>query len=468
MVEGKKFPVNRRTLSAQSEFFSNLFDATEFIGDKEITVEAPLEAFNTIMEYYHVHDVALDGKNFDELVAVLKLSHRFGFLYLRDKLIAEIVSLADFENAWEVRHVAELINSEILMVKFWQLVNANKDRFFAPKELQNLHVDDAYRLLSDSNLNLVTIKKFGIIQKWTNEAEREKLVGAIDLDRLSKRQILEVVRPAGLFDDHHLLHIVNERTKDVKEEIDPADIVPLSFTNLEIIGTDSDQLFSPPALSMINTEIALKMDPIRMNYVEFNVGREVTSFTVELTFSGDSKLFSRSSAGTQKFYFEEIEVTEIHLRGVRCCNSFKALNFDYSGLGTPHLTTGLLQPRIDVITSEFAVIRGKACELLNDVPSNGYTEIPEGGVEIRFHQPFVFYDFHIRLWDLDGRKQSFTVHRVNEEDNRLGQIKEVHDGSGCVRWTTCCHARGFLIVPQKTNPGKCLRVVKFHAAHNLS
>lgn len=325
---------------------------------------------------------------------------------------------------------------------------------------------------------MINIRKFEAIGNWlhinygTEDAAKRTLLSLIDLSRLSNDELQNVVRPTRLFDAETLLDAYSLRLRDVNPERE--ELFCTTFSGLQITAANPENIFGYAAAITVNgqSEIGLKMDPVKLNYIEFNVDNSgLQEWKVQLVYMPDRKSieFSRKSNGMQKFYFDEREICEIRLLGVDRCKNLKALTYAYSEKGHAG-AKGLLVPKVDVITSDFAYILGRrGAQLLNETfepkgVDTPFTEIPPEGVEIYFYEPYVLEYFLFRLWDFDGRKQSCQIYRIHFDDLPLALITSVDNTIGWHHSQRRYYCKGIKIVPGKNNPENILRLAYFAAS----
>lgn len=432
-------------LATQSDFFRHLLYNDQFMEAKEeeVTVNADPEAFAHILDFIYTGVVNLSDANQVQLIAVLELAHRFGLADFEAALIDLLIDLLNLESLHLLIRTATLLDASKLKEYCGKMLSQlDGGGFFVSPDFLQLDGVTILDLFSYKHLTILTIKKFEAIANWLHANPQCKalikvgLLKLIDLSALSNAQIMKVVAPKKVFEADHLLRVMGGRD-DVIEEVrqdetslNPFDVDLVSAKSKAVYGKELGNIFkntgfteseyqSTSGYCEINIDLG---SALAINHLEFVLGNTERIFYSVCLSEKSPYIWAEQTyyylcSRLQKVYFKNTLARFVQIRSNHAfkCNAVKL--FCLSTL--PRLVNGRVSPAQNFISAETAFCEdaaGKQSPVCT-FPERGFftnfTAVGPDGMMVFLNQIYVLRSVRLRLWDFDGRKQSFTMELIS-------------------------------------------------------
>lgn len=397
----REFPVDRSLLSAQSSFFHKMFYENELIEGKmnRMTIKADSSALEIVLQHIYCGTIDLEGKDIDDILAVLGLARTFLLSTLEKNLIEEVlIPMIDMDNYYWMVTTASRYDSEPLRQKCDSFMKERANKFLESGLLKNSSLAE---VLEMSNEDLGQLMNDHFDNKHGQQAESAtKKIPAEAVDNSVQAGVLE----EGLGTER-------------------------------IVGQNHSNLFSTTKFVSGNDIVVDLGSSKLINCIKFNLNElsnyEVSSTTVyEYPEEADPKQISWCILQTfeyckfeQKVYFTPVKTRYIRISGnarystptnaerMIEINAFKALYVD--NLPTS-LENYMLSPKTNIFTPENAYITDMYHDVLpNDALTwNGvergrktsFTESQSPAMYFWLKQPSILSRIRFRLWDFDGSR----------------------------------------------------------------
>lgn len=205
-----------------------------------------------------------------------------------------------------------------------------------------------------------------------------------------------------------------------------------------IVGENPENLSSETEFTSAvrtNTEddpsVIIDLGALRtFNHLQFNVGEKRVNEVIVWVSSMNEEYSNEMNwtvmkdyAGCRKLqtiYVPETTARFIRIEGPRQINNFKVANLSM----LPDLEDFWIRPKENTCTTAIATLNNHFGEVLDQaalcwdgIERGKDTPFTEGFyIWIKFNQPYFLRQLKVRLWDFDGRKQSFEFIGYEERD----------------------------------------------------
>ncbi|KAK6755506.1 hypothetical protein RB195_014088 [Necator americanus] len=464
IVDGEKFPAHKVLLAARSEYFrALLYGGLKESDEGEIILEETnVFAFRILLRYIYTAKLTLLEYKEEQVMEILGLAHKYGFVKLQNAIADYLKAILNNKNLCTIFNISQLYCLNDLTEYCLVFADQNASEVLTTQGFLQLSLNAVTQLIARDSFCASEIDIFCAIREWVKArpemqaAAAEMLMKCLRLSLISQRDLLNVVRPSGLFPPDTILDAIEEqdkkRTTDLTHRgfLTPntniataqlgAVVISGEAANVLLseaggIPQDGDRSLTRHAIGDDEGIVVQLGRPYIINKIVLQLwDRETRMYSYYVEVSMDrrdwvrvidhSKYLCRSR---QTLYFESRVVRYIrvvgthnsqsnrmfHLVGLEALNSSDEFSIDPK--------TTLLIPTTNVATIEnnALVIEGVSrCRnaLLNGQNSdydwdNGYTchQLNSGAITIQLPQPYMISTMRLLLWDCDDRYYSYYI-----------------------------------------------------------
>lgn len=427
-------------LGVHSNYFEKLLFG-DFKESKEFEVEikdVPKDALKILVDYFYSGCLNLKDYAVPIVADLLELSRRFDLKDLEDAIVEYLCTTEGLrlENVVRILNMAILLELKELEELCWLQTEMGVEGFF-DVEIQ-LSYDDLSKLLKRNPRRVSEVKLFQLVHrtfKANTLLSYEDVLACIDFQAMTPTQLAEIVCPTKVLGSDHLMKLFRQLA--IKN--------PICIPNLDL-GTFKDKFEvickNPEWLFEIGDEYASQEGDciiidlgsfFVVNHIQFKL-QDGTEYIVQVSQDKTSWKsvidFSKPlCAASQSLFFAEtvaryIKVKVMATYNMLSCHSFKIF---YLPEQPEKSLAGYLYPKSNVAVPQKVQV---SCAnnlysfLIGEFKSNGiktpYVECrleDEKAINIIFNQPYILTSIRFRLWDFDGRKQSFKIATTSDDEN---------------------------------------------------
>ncbi|CAG5124300.1 unnamed protein product [Candidula unifasciata] len=486
IVDGARFRSHKVILAARSEFFRALLYGgmkESQPGTTEIELQdTPSVAFSALLKYIYTGRMNLVEIQEENLLDILSLSHRFGFVELESSISDYLKAILNIRN---VCHIYDLAN----IYSLTSLCNVCKD--YMDRHAQEVLTCDSFLSLSQTSMrDLIARDSFcapeiEIFRAVSNWAEHNKgqdptpILEVVRLQLMGMHELLHVVRDTGLVSSDAILDAIRIQTESrdmdlkyrgyqvLEENIATtrlgASVIRGEMKTALLDGDtqnyDLDRGFTRhPIDDNSGHGIVIKLGkPYIINTVKLLLwDKDMRSYSYYIEVSMDDKDYERVIDHTgylcrswQKLHFPARVVRYVKVVGTHNTVNrvFHLVSFEcFFTTRLFHLDRGLVVPTENVATDKNSalVIEGVSRTrnaLINGNTHNydwdsGYTchQLGSGAICIQLAQPYVLSTMRLLLWDCDDRSYNFYI-EVSTDQQKWVLVVDRRQES-CKSWQT--------------------------------
>ncbi|KAK6024933.1 f5/8 type C domain protein [Ostertagia ostertagi] len=477
LVEGEKFPAHKVLLAARSEYFrqelscacvkNSLIEvccrAMLYGGMKESDEgEIVLEETNVLcvshsfevsilfhqetivvvdMMYIYTAKLNLLEYKEEQVMDILGLAHKYGFVKLQNAIAEYLKAILNNKNLCTIFNISQLYFLNDLTEYCLVFADQNASEVLTTQGFLQLSINAVTQLIARDSFCASEIDIFCAIREWVKArpemqaAAVEMLMKCLRLSLISQRDLLNIVRPSGLFAPDTILDAIEEQDK--KRTTD------LTYRGFLSIPQDGDRGLTRHAIGDEEGIVVQLGRPYIINKIVLQLfDRETRMYSYYVEISMDRRDWVRVIDHTkylcrsrQTLYFYSRVVRYIRVVGTHNSQSnrmfhlvsLEALNSSDEFEIDPKTTLLIPSTNVATIENNALVIEGVSrCRnaLLNGQNSdydwdNGYTchQLNSGAITIQLPQPYMISTMRLLLWDCDDRYYSYYVEvSVNQID----------------------------------------------------
>lgn len=464
VVDGEKFPAHKVLLAARSEYFrAMLYGGMKESDEGEIVLEETnVFAFRILLRYIYTAKLTLLEYKEEQVMDILGLAHKYGFIKLQNAIADYLKAILNNKNLCTIFNISQLYFLSDLTEYCLVFADQNASEVLNTQGFLQLSLNAVTQLIARDSFCASEIDIFCAIRDWVKArpdmqtAAVEMLMKCLRLSLISQRDLLNIVRPSGLFAPDTILDAIEEQDKKRTTDLTyrgfltpNTNIATAQLGAVVISGESPNVLLSeaggiPPDGDRSLTRHAIGDEegivvqlgrPYIINKIVLQLwDRETRMYSYYVEISMDRRDWVRVIDHTkylcrsrQTLYFHSRVVRYIRVVGTH--NSQSNRMFHLVGLEalnssdefTIDLKTTLQIPSANVATIEnnALVIEGVSrCRnaLLNGQNSdydwdNGYTchQLNSGAITVQLPQPYMISTMRLLLWDCDDRYYSYYI-----------------------------------------------------------
>lgn len=213
MVEGQRLRAHKLVLAARSEYFrAMLFGGLNESSTAEIQLKGiSAVAFRTLLKYIYTGKVELSAFNFEQLVAVLQLSHEYRLVDIQRPIVDYLKENLDIGNVFTILRTSTLLFDD-LTESCMQFADQHASDILDSEDFSTLPQKAVMDMLSRDSFYADETDIFDAICDWISEqplakeTSPETLIGSfiskrcLRLDLIHPKELLSEVRQAELFE----------------------------------------------------------------------------------------------------------------------------------------------------------------------------------------------------------------------------------------------------------------------------
>lgn len=456
---------HRVVFGVHSEVFEVLLGANFIESEqKDINIDAPVEAFKILMKYLYTGSVDLRQHAVKDVVEFLELCHRFDITELEQQIQDYLCVVVDPQNAIKVLQIAKLLEIERLEELCWYIVDMSIEGFHEVDE--DLTYDILAELilhrgsfLSQANLFKVLVK-FTSSPNFCSEEQKEELFQGIKYEKMNAVELFTVVKPSKCLSTDQFLKLIedicHENSQQLHERLNLQKTIMIK-NEFFAISDDETNTYVFVQKNEIGGNakkyILIDLEGIyTFNCLKFSACRFFDGFVVEVSKDLESwcKVIDYEdiwSTMDHTIYFLETRARYIKILADIDLNedNLNSIKIFYDPEPKANFA-GFLVPSENVIPDKIKVKKfnkdqvRSVIQLISNVHENNGLNTryvahkinQNEKLEISLWQPCILSSCRFRLWDFDERKFSYTV-SVTLDHNKHEIISKKLDADG---WQT--------------------------------
>ena len=222
-LNGECIPAHKIILASRSEYFKALFyGGLKETSQKKIQLieNTSSESFQSVLEYIYTGRLRFGDKTKNHLIDLQILSNKYALLDLEKSIIDYIAgSVLSIENACEFYNFADRYKIDELRDACNSTIYENPEDFLKSGDIKFLSAEIFGRIVSNDTFIANEKDIFFAAKTWlddypqTTEQDRSLVLDSIRLSRLSRADLLEIVRPTKLFPPDVILDVLSDKEK---------------------------------------------------------------------------------------------------------------------------------------------------------------------------------------------------------------------------------------------------------------
>ncbi|VDO78593.1 unnamed protein product [Heligmosomoides polygyrus] len=450
VVDGEKFPAHKVLLAARSEYFrAMLYGGMKESDEGEIVLEETnVFAFRILLRY--------------AVMDILGLAHKYGFIKLQNAIADYLKAILNNKNLCTIFNISQLYFLSDLTEYCLVFADQNASEVLNTQGFLQLSLNAVTQLIARDSFCASEIDIFCAIRDWVKarpDMQVALLYICLRLSLISQRDLLNIVRPSGLFAPDTILDAIEEVTECAPERSRRSyfvrnDCLKASIKSLlKGIPPDGDRSLTRHAIGDEEGIVVQLGRPYIINKIVLQLwDRETRMYSYYVEISMDRRDWVRvidhtkylcRSRQTLYFHSRVVSIQPMHNQS----SEGMAQSCLFSPCDYSCFVHGLsLVPSANVATIEnnALVIEGVSrCRnaLLNGQNSdydwdNGYTchQLNSGAITVQLPQPYMISTMRLLLWDCDDRYYSYYIEVSVDQINWVKVIdRRIH---GTV-WRRC-------------------------------
>ncbi|XGW01890.1 hypothetical protein V3C99_014181 [Haemonchus contortus] len=464
VVDGEKFPAHKVLLAARSEYFrAMLYGGMKESDEGEIVLEETnVFAFRILLRYIYTAKLTLLEYKEEQVMEILGLAHKYGFVELQNAIADYLKAILNNKNLCTIFNISQLYFLNDLTEYCLVFADQNASEVLTTQGFLQLSINAVTQLIARDSFCASEIDIFCAIREWVKArpemqaAAVEMLMKCLRLSLISQRDLLNIVRPSGLFAPDTILDAIEEQDKKRTTDLTyrgfltpntniataqlGAVVISGESPNVLLsesggIPQDGDRGLTRHAIGDEEGIIVQLGRPYIINKIVLQLfDRETRMYSYYVEISMDRRDWVRVIDHTkylcrswQTLYFHSRVVRYIRVVGTHNSQSnrmfhlvsLEALNSSDEFTIDPKTTLLIPTTNVATIENNALVIEGVSrCRnaLLNGQNSdydwdNGYTchQLNSGAITVQLPQPYLISTMRLLLWDCDDRYYSYYV-----------------------------------------------------------
>ncbi|CAL1546096.1 unnamed protein product [Lymnaea stagnalis] len=486
VVDGAKFRSHKVILAARSDFFRALLYGgmkESQPGTTEIELQdTPATAFASLLKYIYTGRMNLIEIQEENLLDILSLSHRFGFVELESAISDYLKAILNIRNVCHIYDLANIYSLTSLCNVCKDYMDRNAQEVLGSESFLSLSQASMRDLISRDSFCAPEIEIFRAVCNWAEHNKGQDptpILEVVRLQLMEMHELLNVVRDTGLVSSDSILDAIKIQTesRDMDLKYRGFQVMEENVATIRLGATvirgemktalldgdtqnyDLDRGFTRHPIDGNNGHgIVIKLgQPYIINTIKLLLwDKDMRSYSYYVEISMDDKDYDRVIDHTsylcrswQKLHFPSRVVKFIKVVGTHNTVNrvFHLVSFECYYSSRPfHLDRGLVVPTENVATikNSALVIEGVSRTrnaLINGNTrsydwDSGYTchQLGSGAICIQLAQPYILSTMRLLLWDCDDRSYSFYI-EVSTDQLKWTQIVDKHH-EACKSWQT--------------------------------
>ncbi|VDM64720.1 unnamed protein product [Angiostrongylus costaricensis] len=211
IVDGEKFPAHKVLLAARSEYFrALLYGGMKESDEGEIVLEETnVFAFRILLRSYKE----------EQVMEILGLAHKYGFVKLQNAIADYLKAILNNKNLCTIFNISQLYFLNDLTEYCLVFADQNATEILTTQGFLQLSLNAITQLIARDSFCASEIDIFCAICEWVKvrpemqAAAVEMLMKCLRLSLISQRDLLNIVRPSGLFAPDTILDAIEEQDK---------------------------------------------------------------------------------------------------------------------------------------------------------------------------------------------------------------------------------------------------------------
>lgn len=221
VVDGEKFPAHKVLLAARSEYFrAMLYGGMKESDEGEIVLEETnVFAFRILLRYIYTAKLTLLEYKEEQVMDILGLAHKYGFIKLQNAIADYLKAILNNKNLCTIFNISQLYFLSDLTEYCLVFADQNASEVLNTQGFLQLSLNAVTQLIARDSFCASEIDIFCAIRDWVKArpdmqtAAVEMLMKCLRLSLISQRDLLNIVRPSGLFAPDTILDAIEEQDK---------------------------------------------------------------------------------------------------------------------------------------------------------------------------------------------------------------------------------------------------------------
>ncbi|XP_041353086.1 BTB/POZ domain-containing protein 9-like isoform X2 [Gigantopelta aegis] len=473
-------------------------------GVTEIVLQdTPPVAFSSLLKYMYTGRMNLLDFKEENLLDILGLAHRFGFVELESSISDYLKAILNIKNVCVIYDLANMYSLTSLCNVCKEFIERNASEILRCDYFYSLSQSSARQLLSRDSFCAQEIDIFCAVREWAEHNPGQDPTPILDMVRLplmTMNELLNIVRPTGLVSPDVILDAINTQIQcrnnklqyrgylmmdeNVATSRHGSQVLRGEMKSSLLDGDrrtyDLDRGFSRHPIDDNNGQgIVVKLGQAFMiNAINMLLwDRDMRSYSYYIEVSMDDKDYERIIDHTQQLCrsWQRLRFPERVVRYIRIVGTHNTVNrvFHVVGVECMYMSTPCtLEQGLLVPTENVATIKKNACviegvsrsrdALINGETrhydwDSGYTchQLGSGAIVVQLAQPYIIDSIRLLLWDCDDRSYSYYV-EVSTDQQKWQMVADKKN-EACKSWQTIRFER---------RPVALIRIVGIHNTAN--
>ncbi|BFZ07200.1 hypothetical protein BsWGS_10239 [Bradybaena similaris] len=445
VVGGTSFPSHKVILAARSEYFrAMLYGGMKESqpGTTEIELkDTPPFAFSAFLKYIYTGCINLAEIQEENILDILSLSHRFGFVELESSVSDYLKDILSIHNVCPFFDLANMYNLASLSNVCKDYMDEHAKEVLNSESFLFLSQISALDVISRDSFCASEMDIFTAVNKWAvynNDQDPDPIFKAVRLELMDQQDLLNVVRYTGLFSADAILDAIRSQMSSE---------MPLNYRGFKVVDENvADESLGASVIQGLMK--AALLNGVTQNYdcdesftghmlddctrrgILIKLGKPYIINTIKLLLWDKDIRYIRV-VGTHNTANQGF-----HLVSFKCYYTSHPFRLE-QGLIVPTENVATVQNGAHIIegvsTSPNALINGNT---LSYDWNFGYTchRVDGEAICIQLAQPYVLSTMRLLLWDLDNRSYSFYID-VSTDQQKWTRVVDKRNEL-CKSWQT--------------------------------
>lgn len=223
-LDGELVPAHKFVLGAKSRYFHRLLygQMSESAQNVVTLKDTPADAFKVLLKYFYTEDLILDGFNFDLLVEILRLSHRYQIDRVTEITATKLRDAINGSNIVDVLEVGQLYELAELTSTCINFMKKRTNEIIECSSFLRFNIDFLKKILHLDEVNVREVELFKVAIEWIKENKVDKdivnsILGLIKMECISIKDLIDIVLPYGYHTEAQILQMI--RTRNLPEKV---------------------------------------------------------------------------------------------------------------------------------------------------------------------------------------------------------------------------------------------------------
>lgn len=469
IVEGIRYQSHKVILASRSDYFRALL----FGGMRESlpgTTEVELKdtssaAFSVLLKYIYTGRINLIEIKEDNLLDILGMSHRYGFMELTTAISDYLKATLNNSNVCLIYDIANMYSLVSLCQVCKEFIDRNALEILHGEAFLSLSQTSVKDLICRDSFCAPEIEIFNAIVQWADHntgQDPTPILDAVRLPLMNMQELLNTVRPTKLVSPDSILDAIKIQTESRNMELKYRGLlvvdenVATTRHNAQVLKGEQKNFLLDGDYMNYDLDRGFTRHPIDDNYdqgVVIKLGqpyivntfklllwdRDMRSYSYLIEVSMDDKDYEKVIDHTkylcrswQTLHFPARVVRYIRIVGTHNTVNrvFHLVSFECFYTNKPfQLEQGLVVPAENVATINASacviegVSRSRNALINGDIRhydwDSGYTchQLGSGAVIVQLAQPYIVSSMRLLLWDCDDRSYSYYIEVSIDQKN---------------------------------------------------